>query len=165
MRHRRAAALSALASGVILAAGWGAMLVRTTDAVQTSQGVGAAATPPGSGGTTPGSGSGSGASGGQSGSSSGIADGAFTGAAVGTVYGTVQVAVTIVGGAVTEVQALQLPSGDGKSQQISNRAEPVLRAEALQAQSASIRNVSGATYTSRGYVQSLQAALDQAAQR
>ena len=90
------------------------------------------------------------------------ADGTYAGAAVSTRWGDVQVAVTISGGAITDVTALQLTDADGRSVQISNRAAPVLREEVLQAQSASVSMVSGATYTSGAYLESLQAALDQA---
>ena len=85
-----------------------------------------------------------------------------TGTAVQTRFGPVQVAVTISNGTITEVTALQLTNHDGRSVMISNRAAPVLRSEVLQAQSASVQNVSGATYTSMGYAQSLQSALDAA---
>ena len=69
--------------------------------------------------------------------------------------------MTIEDGKVTDVSALQLPSG-GRSGQISNEVEPMLRSQALSAQSASIDGVSGATYTSSAYARSLQAALDDA---
>lgn len=82
------------------------------------------------------------------------------GAAVGTRWGTVQVQVTISGGAITDVTALQLPSGDRHSADISSRVEPLLRSSALAVQGAQIDIVSGATYTSLAYAQSLQAALD-----
>ena len=85
----------------------------------------------------------------------------FTGTAVSTRYGTVQVAITTANGSITDVQAVALPSG-GKNTAISNRAAPVLHTEVLAAQSAGIDIVTGATYTSNGYVQSLQAAIDQA---
>ena len=65
------------------------------------------------------------------------------------------------GGKVADVVALQLPTGR-RSGQISTYAAPILHEEALQAQSANIDTVSGATYTSDAYAQSLQAALDQA---
>lgn len=84
-----------------------------------------------------------------------------TGPTVSTRFGPVQVKIEITAGAITDVIALQLPSG-GRSGRISNVAEPTLHDEALTAQSASIDGVSGATYTSRAYEQSLQAALDQA---
>ena len=89
-------------------------------------------------------------------------DGNFTGDDVSTRFGSVQVEVTVSGGTVTAVTALQLTDQDRRSVQISNRAEPILQSEALSSQSASISNVSGATYTSRAYMQSLQSALDRA---
>jgi uncharacterized protein with FMN-binding domain len=84
-----------------------------------------------------------------------------TGPTVSTRYGPVQVRIAVSGGQVTEISALQLPSG-GRSGRISQVAEPILHDEALAAQSAQIDTVSGATYTSAAYEQSLQAALDQA---
>lgn len=73
-----------------------------------------------------------------------------------------QVAVRIADGVITDVTALQLTDHDGKSVNISNRAAPILRDEVLSAQSATVQNVGGATYTTRGYLQSLQSALDAA---
>ncbi|HEX6867844.1 MAG TPA: FMN-binding protein [Candidatus Limnocylindrales bacterium] len=83
------------------------------------------------------------------------------GPVVSTRFGPVQVEVVISNGHVADVVALQLPSGR-RSGQISDYSEPILREEALQAQSANIDVVSGATYTSDAYAESLQAALDQA---
>lgn len=88
--------------------------------------------------------------------------GAIDGPLVTTRYGPVQVRVTVKGGVVTDVQAVQLPTG-GKSGQIADYAAPVLRREALAAQGGGIDAVSGASYTSQGYSQSLQGALDQIA--
>jgi uncharacterized protein with FMN-binding domain len=65
-------------------------------------------------------------------------------------------------GTITDVKALQLTNRGGRSVQISNYAAPILRKEALAAQSANISSVGGATYTSDGYVTSLQSALDKA---
>jgi uncharacterized protein with FMN-binding domain len=93
---------------------------------------------------------------------SGYADGTVAGQVVSTRYGDVQVQVTISGGAITDVTALELPSGDGHSSRISEAVGPMLRSEALQAQSATIDLVSGATYTSTAYRESLQSALDAA---
>ncbi|GAA2959154.1 FMN-binding protein [Microbacterium schleiferi] len=95
---------------------------------------------------------------------SGLADGTYTGEAVRTRYGNVQVQITVSGGAITDVQVPQYPSSNREDQQINARALPVLISETTSAQSASIRMVSGATYTSQGYTQSLQSALDQAQQ-
>jgi uncharacterized protein with FMN-binding domain len=75
-------------------------------------------------------------------------------------YGTVQVQVTLQGSQIMDVVALQMPDSHQRSVEISQQAEPILRQEALQAQSAQIDIVSGATFTSQSYVQSLQAALD-----
>ena len=86
----------------------------------------------------------------------------LTGNVVASRYGNTQVQVTITNGKITAVTALQLPIG-GRSGGISQYVEPVLSSEALTAQSANIDLVSGATYTSEAYAQSLQSALDQAA--
>jgi hypothetical protein len=86
----------------------------------------------------------------------------ITGPVVSTRWGSVQVAVTLESGQITDVQALQLPDGDRRSASISQRAEPVLRSQALSAQGADIDGISGATYTSIAYARSLQAALDSA---
>lgn len=94
--------------------------------------------------------------------SNGNYSGQVTGAAVQTPFGTVQVQATIQNGKITDVQALQLPTGGGHTQEVSAYAGPQLRNEALQAQSAQIDTISGATYTSEGYMQSLQSALSQA---
>jgi len=85
-----------------------------------------------------------------------------TGPVVNTQYGPVQVRVTLQSGRIVDVAALQLPNDRSGSVEISNYAAPRLHDEALQAQSAKIDVVNGATYTSRGYIQSLQAALDSA---
>lgn len=90
------------------------------------------------------------------------ADGTYTGDVVSMRYGEVQVAVTVSGGAVTDVTALRLPDGDHHSARISDQVAPILREEALTAQSAQIDLLSGATYTSMAYAESLQSALDAA---
>jgi len=77
-------------------------------------------------------------------------------------YGPVQVQIRLQCRTITDVQAVQLPSDRARSQYISEQAGPLLRQEALQAQSAQIDGVSGATYTSESYAQSLQSALDSA---
>ena len=88
--------------------------------------------------------------------------GTFTGPAESTPYGDVQVQIKVANGRITDVLAPQLPSDNRRSRQISAQAGPQLRQEALDAQSANIDDVSGATYTSDSYKQSLQAAIDQA---
>lgn len=84
-----------------------------------------------------------------------------TGPVVQTQWGPVQVQLTTAGGKITGVSVLQYPTG-GRSDQINAQAIPVLVSETMAAQSAKIDMVSGATYTSNGYLQSLQSALDQA---
>ena len=79
-----------------------------------------------------------------------------------TLYSTVQVEVTITAGRLTDVQAVALPDLDAHSQELSATAAPILRREALASAGHDIRVVSGATYTSTAYAQSLQGALDQA---
>lgn len=96
-------------------------------------------------------------------SGSGLADGTYT-ASTTMRYGAVSVTVTVSGGAVTGVSGTQ-SSNDPKSQQIAAGAMPTLDQEAVAAAGdAGIAMVSHATYTSQAYAQSLQAALDQAAQ-
>ena len=102
-----------------------------------------------------------GSSGSSSTSGGSAASATVDGPVVSTRFGPVQVEVVVTAGKVADVVALQLPTGR-RSGQISNYAEPILREEALQAQSAAIDTVSGATYTSDAYAKSLQAALDQA---
>jgi uncharacterized protein with FMN-binding domain len=89
-------------------------------------------------------------------------DGTFTGASVDTRWGPVQVEITVSDGAITEATAVDFPSGNGRDQQINAYAIPVLEQETVDVQSAGIDMVSGATVTSRGYVASLQDAIDQA---
>jgi len=96
-----------------------------------------------------------------SGSSPG-GDGTFTGEAADTRYGPVQVRITISGGRITDAQAVEYPQESGRDVRINSTAVPKLNQETLQVQSAQIDTVSGATYTSEGYQQSLQSALDAA---
>ena len=70
--------------------------------------------------------------------------------------------MTVSGGKITELKALKLTDDGGRSVQISRQAAPMLRSEVLSAQSANVNSISGATYTSEGYLTSLQAALDSA---
>ncbi|WP_312677777.1 FMN-binding protein [Microbacterium sp.] len=93
---------------------------------------------------------------------SGLTDGTYTGDATGTRYGAVQVQITVSGGVITDVQVPQYPGGDRRNVAINARAVPILVSETLDAQSADISMVSGATFTSNGYLTSLQSAIDQA---
>jgi uncharacterized protein with FMN-binding domain len=83
-----------------------------------------------------------------------------TGDAIPTQYGDAQVRVTVRDGKITDIAALQLQGNEPRSVQISSSAEPILRQEALAAQTADVDVVSGATFTSASYTQSLQSALD-----
>ena len=122
---------------------------------------GQASTPAGSSGGSSSSSSSSSAS--SSPSSIAGAAKTVTGTAADTIYGPVQVQITVKNGKVTAAQAVQYPQGSPRDQQINSYAIPVLNQEAVSASSASIDAVSGATYTSGGYVTSLQSALDKAA--
>jgi uncharacterized protein with FMN-binding domain len=85
-----------------------------------------------------------------------------TGTATDTRWGPVQVQITVANGEITDVTVVEYPTGNGKDRQINARALPVLVQETLDAQSADIDMVSGATVTSEGYIGSLQSALDEA---
>jgi uncharacterized protein with FMN-binding domain len=95
---------------------------------------------------------------GSSGSSSGTQT--VTGDSVNTRWGPVQVQITVVDGKITAAQAVVYPQENPRDQQINSYAIPALNDEAVQAGNASIDMVSGATYTSQGYIGSLQSALD-----
>ena len=83
-----------------------------------------------------------------------------TGPAVNYNYGVLSVSVTVSGSKITKVAIASLDDGGmQRSQLIDQQAIPILEQEAMQAQSASIQGVSGASYTSAGFQQSLQAAL------
>ena len=84
------------------------------------------------------------------------------GPAVETGYGPIQVRLTVRSGRILTATATDYPESAGPSRSINHRAVPVLQAETVSAQNARIDAVSGATYTSAGYVSSLQAALDAA---
>lgn len=92
-------------------------------------------------------------------SPTGAANGTFTGADFPNRFGDVQVRVVIDNGRITDVQSVQLPSDRARSAYISQVAGPMLRTEVLQAQSAQIDIISGATYTSESYAQSVESAL------
>jgi uncharacterized protein with FMN-binding domain len=119
---------------------------------------------PGPSGTTASTGTAS-TAGGTTGQTAPASTGAaktFTGAAWPTIYGPVQVRVTVKAGKLSAVTAVEYPTDTPRDYQINTFAVPQLNAEALAAGSAKIDTVSGATYTSGGYVGSLQNALDKA---
>jgi uncharacterized protein with FMN-binding domain len=113
-----------------------------------------AASGSGDGTTTSGSGS----------QDSGTSSGGITyqGSVAQTRWGPVQVAITVVNGKITSVAVPTYPNGNGRDREINADALPVLKQETIAAQSADIDTVSGATVTSDGYKESLQAALDAA---
>jgi uncharacterized protein with FMN-binding domain len=86
----------------------------------------------------------------------------YVGSAISTRYGIVQVKINVAGHRITNVAFVQLTAFDQRSQQINSFAAPQLLKETLSAQSAQVDTISGASYTSDGYRQSLQAALDRA---
>ena len=86
----------------------------------------------------------------------------LTGAVANTQHGPMQVQLVLTGERITKVNVLQRTDDGQESIQINSFAIPKLTSETLTAQSARIDAVSGATYTSQGYIQSLQSALDQA---
>ncbi len=89
-------------------------------------------------------------------------DGTYTGSVEDAYYGNVQVQVTISGGQISDVQFLQYPNDRSTSRIINGQAMPYLKQEAIQAQSANVAGVSGATDTSQAFVASLINALNQA---
>lgn len=163
--------LASAASAVAILGGWQLGTSSTATLVAGGTASADAATEgSGTGGSTTASGTQAGASADaaraeQSTAATAAADGTYTGTTVSTRFGDVQVQVTISGGAITDVSALRLTDHDGRSVSISNRAAPLLRDEVLAAQAASVSMISGATYTSSAYLQSLQAALDEAGYR
>ncbi len=86
----------------------------------------------------------------------------YTGSTASTRWGDVQVVITVTNNKITKVLVPVYPSGNGRDQEINAYALPILTQETLAAQNAHIDTVSGATVTSNGYLQSLQAALDAA---
>jgi uncharacterized protein with FMN-binding domain len=86
----------------------------------------------------------------------------YTGAVATNKWGPVQVKLTVTSGHITNISTLQLPSRKPKSVRLSTNAATVIRTEVLTAQSTQVDTVSGATMTSRSYLESLQNAVDQA---
>jgi|CXWL01.1.fsa_nt_gi uncharacterized protein with FMN-binding domain len=86
-------------------------------------------------------------------------DGSYIGNAADAYYGTVQVQAIVKNGQLSDVQFLQYPDERDNSRYINGQAMPLLTQEAIQAQSAKVDGVSGATFTSQAFVKSLSAAL------
>ncbi len=87
------------------------------------------------------------------------ADGSYNGTTADAYYGTVQVKAVITNGQLADVQFVQYPNTHSTSVYINEQAMPLLTQEAIQAQSANVSGVSGATFTSQAFQQSLASAL------
>ena len=92
----------------------------------------------------------------------GFKDGSYTGKVVNMDYGLIQVAVTITGGKITAITTPQLPHSGGHTGEVTSVSIPLLKQEAITAQSAQVNIVSGATQTSEAFQTSLASALAQA---
>ncbi|WP_405878539.1 FMN-binding protein [Streptomyces sp. NBC_01384] len=155
------ASIDAVSGASYTSAGYKKSLQSALDKAKASGSGSSGAT--GSTGSTGSAGSGSSGSAGSSSSSQAPAAQAktVTGAVAQTQYGPVQVRITVSGGKITKSEAVQAPKG-GLSDQKTALAVPRLNQEAVAAGTSTIDAVSGATYTSTGYKQSLQSALDKA---
>jgi uncharacterized protein with FMN-binding domain len=122
----------------------------------------AAGSASGSGSTTGGSAPPSDSSSTDTSGSSSASSSTVTGDVAQTRWGPVQVQLDVSGSTITDVTILQYPDSNGRDVEIASYSLPQLIQETLDAQGDSISMVSGATYTSQGYLQSLQSALDQA---
>jgi uncharacterized protein with FMN-binding domain len=92
----------------------------------------------------------------------GYADGVYTGPAADAYYGIIRLQALVQNGRLTALKILQYPSDRRTSIRINRQALPMLRDEAISAQSADVDIISGATLTSKAFVQSLRGALKQA---
>jgi uncharacterized protein with FMN-binding domain len=84
----------------------------------------------------------------------------ITGSSADTRWGPVQVKITVSGSKITAIDVVDYPENNSRDEEINSYAVPELVSEALSAQSADIDGVSGATYTSEGFEQSLQSAIN-----
>ncbi len=89
-------------------------------------------------------------------------NGSYTGSVADAQWGNIQVKAIIQNGKITDVQFLQYPNDRNRSIEINNYADPQLTSEAIQAQSAQVDVISGATDSSDAFIQSLTDALSQA---
>jgi uncharacterized protein with FMN-binding domain len=156
-------ALGGTVAGLVMLLSFRSHMASTASAGVTA-GSGGTGTSPGSSGAA---GSGSSAASGAAAASAPVSAGsgtgtAVTGDAIATPYGPTQVQVTLNAGKIVKVTVLQHTDDGINSQMIDGHALPLLNNETLTAQSAKIDAVSGASYTSAGYIKSLQSALDKA---
>ncbi|MDT4929069.1 MAG: hypothetical protein QOF92_1936 [Pseudonocardiales bacterium] len=119
-------------------------------------------TNPGTGASGPSSSVAAGPSSSTGSSSSSAATKTVTGASVDTRWGPVQVKITVSGGKITNATAVVYPQNNSRDQEINAVAIPTLQQESVGRNNANIDMVSGATYTSQGFIGSLQDALNQA---
>lgn len=91
-------------------------------------------------------------------------DGTYTGSVANAYYGNVQVQATIANGKITTINFLQSPNENPNSIYVNQQADPYLKQEAIQVQSSKVSIITGATFTSQAFTQSLQNALSQATQ-
>ncbi|MCL4357867.1 FMN-binding protein [Patescibacteria group bacterium] len=89
-------------------------------------------------------------------------DGTYMGSVANAYYGNVQTAVTIRGGRIVDVKFLQYPNSHSTSVYINEQAMPYLKQETIQAQNSNVQIITGATFTSEAFIQSLQSALAKA---
>ncbi len=149
--------LAATAAGLAAVLGFHTQKLRTS--VVSGLGTTATTSPPGGTGTTSGTSGGTPTTSTPSTSSPAGAHSAL-GADIQYQYGDLELKVTVTGSKITNVGLVVNDAFDPRSEQINAFAEPQLVSQTLQAQGANINGVSGATFTSQAYVQSLQAALD-----
>jgi uncharacterized protein with FMN-binding domain len=156
--------LAGVGSAAIVAIGWQAGVGTLVSALPQSQAAASGTTAGASSSTSPAASSSSSPSAAATTAPvpTGPADGTYDGSVVNTRFGTVQVQAVMSGGQITDVIAVKLTDTDRKSIQISQQVAPMLRSEVLTAQSAKVANISGGTYTTQAYLQSLQSALDAA---
>ena len=170
----RSKTAAALASAGILLVGWNVgtangKTVSSTTAAGTTTSTTSGTTSSGttgsgttSGTTSSGTTSGTTSSGTTSSGTTSGATGTYTGTTQSDRWGTITVTVTLVNGKITDI-TYKTTVGDNRSAQIEARSIPVLKAAVLAANSTDVSTVSGATYTTKKYLSSLQSALDQAA--
>lgn len=89
-------------------------------------------------------------------------DGTYTGSVENAFYGNVQIATVIQNGQITAVNFLEYPNENPNSQYVNQQAIPYLKQEAIKAQGSNVSIVTGATFTSQAFIQSLASALSQA---
>lgn len=89
-------------------------------------------------------------------------DGTYVGASENVYYGNVQVSVTITNGRISDVKFLSYPNEHSTSVYINQQAMPYLKQESIQTQNSNVQIISGATFTSQGFIQSLASALNKA---